>query len=97
MAIERKCPKCNTWNKDEDYCTQCGTVLSPQIIEEKREEEREKRRSNVPPSKFDLFLERWKHSKYLPLRILYHIIYGITVTFIAIASFFAWLAASPNG
>ncbi len=97
MAIERKCTSCNTWNKDEDYCTNCGAVISPQIIEEKREEQREKRRSSAPPSKFDLFLERWKSSKYLPLRILYHIVYGIAVTFITIASLFAWMAASPNG
>ncbi len=97
MATERKCPSCSTWNKDEDYCINCGTLISPQIIEEKREEEREKRRNSVPPTKFDLFLKRWENSNYLVLRILYKIVYGITVTFIAIASFFAWLAASPNG
>ena len=97
MATERKCPTCGTWNKDEDYCTQCGTVLSPQLIEEKREEEREQRRNSIPPSKIDLFLKKWEHSNFLLLRILYKIVYGVTVAFIAIASFFAWLAASPNG
>jgi methionyl-tRNA synthetase len=97
MATERKCPNCSTWNKDEDYCTNCGTVLSPQIIEELREEAREERRKNKPPTKFDLFLERWKNSKYFLLRVLYHIVYGVSVAFFAIASFFAWLAASPNG
>ncbi|MDG1331588.1 MAG: hypothetical protein P8P74_04615 [Crocinitomicaceae bacterium] len=97
MATERKCPNCATWNKDEDYCTKCGTVLSPQIIEEKREEEREVRRKSKPPTKFDLFLSRWENSKYLGLRILYKIVYGVSVAFFAITSFFAWLAASPNG
>lgn len=97
MATERKCPSCNTWNKDEDYCTSCDTLLSPKIIEEKREEEREERRKNQPLTKFDLFLRRWENSKYIILRILYKIVYAISIGFFAVASFFAWLAASPNG
>lgn len=97
MATERKCPSCNTWNKNEDYCASCSTLLSPKIIEEKREEEREERRKNIPLTKFDIFLQKWENSKYLILRILYKIVYAISVGFFAIASFFAWLAASPNG
>ena len=97
MATERKCPTCATWNKDDDYCTNCGALLSPKIIEEKREAVREERRNSMPPSKFDLFLRRWENSKYFLLRVLYKIVYAVSVGFIAIASFFAWLAASPNG
>ncbi len=97
MATERKCPSCNTWNKTEDYCTNCGTLLSPQIIEEKREEARKERRAGIPPTKLDIFLKRWKNSNYLLLRVLYKVLYAISVSFIAVASFFAWLAASPNG
>jgi hypothetical protein len=97
MATERKCPSCNIWNKDEDYCTNCNTVLSPQLIENKREEAREERRKNKPPTKFDIFLTRWENSKYLALRILYKVVYAISIGFFAVASFFAWLAASPNG
>lgn len=96
MAIERKCPKCQQWNKEEDYCTNCGTVLSPEIIEEEREKVREKRRFREP-TKFDLFIERWKNSRFLFLRIVYKVLSTIGVIFFAIASFFAWLAASPNG
>lgn len=96
MATERKCPNCQTWNKDEDFCTQCNTVLSPVIIEEEREKVREKRRHREP-TKFDLFIARWKNSKYWALRALYSVLYTIGVIFFAIASFFAWIAASPNG
>ncbi len=96
MATERKCPKCQTWNKDEDFCLQCGEVLSPQIIEERREEVREKRRYR-PPSKFEEFINRWQNSRYWLLRMIYKILYTIGVIFFAIASFFAWIAASPNG
>lgn len=96
MATERKCPKCQIWNKDEDYCVNCGEVLSPVIIEEKREEQREKQRYR-PPTKFDKFIEKWRNSRFWFLRVLYRVFYTIGVIFFAIASFFAWIAASPNG
>lgn len=97
MAIERKCSSCKQWNKDEDYCAHCGALLSPEILEKQREQLREERRKSIPPSKLDLFLERWENSRFLALRIIYKILYYTSVAFIAIASFFAWLAASPNG
>jgi len=96
MAVERKCLKCGTWNKDNDYCVSCGEAVSPIVIENKREEEREKQRHREP-SKFDIFIQKWKNSRYLILRIIYKILYTISFIFFAIASFFAWLAASPNG
>lgn len=96
MAVERKCPSCGTWNKELDYCSKCGTVLSFELIEEEREKVREKRRYR-PPSQFDRFIQRWKTSEYLFLRVTYKIVYAIGFAFFAIASFFAWLAASPNG
>lgn len=96
MATERKCPNCNTWNKDEDYCLNCNTLLSPKIIEQQRELVREQQRHRDPTA-FDLFILRWKNSKYLLLRVLYKVLHTIAVIFFAVASFFAWIAASPNG
>lgn len=97
MAVERKCLVCQTWNNDNDYCTNCGNLLSPVLIEEKRERERELRRNLVPPTKLDIFIDNWKNSRFLVLRVIYQILYGIAFIFFAIASFFAYLAASPNG
>lgn len=96
MPVQRKCPNCNTWNNDEKYCTTCNTLLDPIQIEEEREKQREVIRQNST-SKFDEFLHKWEHSNYLFLRILYKILYTIFFIFFAIAGFFAWLAASPNG
>ena len=96
MGVERKCVKCGVWNEDNDYCTSCGEVISPLIIEDIREKKREKRRI-TKPTKFDHFIKKWKYSRYLVLRINYKIVYGVAVTFFAIASFFAYLAATPNG
>ncbi len=97
MSTERKCPSCGKWNLDQDYCTACKTLLSPIIIEEKREAEREHRRLTTPPSSMDIFLDKWKNHRFWVLRILYKIVYTVSVIFVGIASLFAYLAASPNG
>ncbi len=97
MAVQRKCPGCGTWNEEDDHCTRCGHLLNPVLIEARREEERERQRQSIPPDKLDIFLHRWKHSRYPVLRVLYTVLYSIAMIFFAIASFFAWIAASPNG
>lgn len=97
MAAERKCPKCNTWNKDVDHCTNCGEVVSPIIIEEIREAKREEARINKPPTKLDIFVDKWKNSRFFLIKATYYILYTIGFIFFSIAGFFAWLSASPNG
>lgn len=97
MSVERKCPGCNHWNGDHDYCSVCGTVLSPEIIEEQREEEREKRRSNEPKTPLDNFLEKWENSRFLLLRITFKIVYTIWAIVMGIAFFFAYLTIGSNG
>lgn len=97
MAVQRKCSTCSTWNNEEDNCISCGRLLNPRLIEEAREKEREQRRNSVPETGLDRFIENWKNSRFLILRILYNVLYTVGFIFVAIASFFAWLAASPNG
>lgn len=97
MGVERKCPKCGTWNQENDSCVKCGELLSPELIESKREEIREEIRQTTPPPALDIFLAKWKNSRFWLLRILYKVLRTIAVIFLAIASFFAYLAASPNG
>lgn len=97
MATECKCPKCETWNKDLDYCSNCGHLISSKIIEENREVAREERRNSIPATKLEIFIKNWKESKYFLLRLIYKILYTIAFIFITIASLFAYLAASPNG
>ena len=97
MAVERKCLKCQTWNKDNDFCINCGAPISPVSIEKKREQEREKLKKPIVPSKFTKFLEIWKNSRFLPLRWLYYIFYSIAFVFFSIASFFVYLSVAGNG
>lgn len=97
MGVQRKCPKCLTWNNEESHCVKCHELIDPVLIEDEREKVREEIRNSVPLTKLDIFIERWKNSKYLLLRIIYKIVYSIAIIFVSIAGFFAWLAASPNG
>jgi uncharacterized membrane protein YvbJ len=96
MGVERRCMQCGTWNKDEDFCSKCGNSISPVQIEKERELKREEIRKNTPPSALDVFLDKWENSPYFVLRVLFKIVYGVSIAFMAIASFFAYLAASPN-
>lgn len=97
MAVERKCKNCGVWNQENDYCTACNSLISPMIIEEQREALREKVREDKPPTKLDIWMDQWKNSRFLLVRVFYKIVYTISVIFFAIASFFAWMAVSPNG
>ena len=97
MSVERKCPDCNHWNRENDYCSVCGTVLSPAIIEDKREEEREERRKKEPKTPLDLFLENWENSRFLLIRISFKIVYTIWAIVMGIAFFFAYLTIGSNG
>lgn len=97
MSVERKCPSCNQWNRDKDYCGVCGTVLSPVIIEQKREEQREIRRQNVEQTPLDIFLNNWENSRFILLRIIYKILYTIWAIVMGVAFFFAYLTIGSNG
>ncbi|MCO5260269.1 MAG: hypothetical protein M9916_09015 [Crocinitomicaceae bacterium] len=97
MSVERKCPSCKQWNKDEDYCVACGTILSPQIIEENREKERELTRTVWKKTKVDIFFEKWKNTRFLPLKIIYYIFYSAWMIVMGVAFLFAYLTVGVNG
>ena len=97
MSVQRKCSECHTWNSDVDYCVNCGTLVSSVLIEKHREVKRQHLRDIRAPGSLELFIQKWKGSDYLVLRVLYKIVYTIAFMFFAVASFFAYLAASPNG
>ena len=93
MGVERICKSCKTWNKDNDKCINCGAIISPKLITKIKEKIRKKAIKDLPPSSFDVFLEKWKNSNYFIVKVLYHIIYSIGTVFFAIAAFLTYLAA----
>jgi len=95
--IERKCPNCSEWNKEEDHCVKCGEALSPDAVMAKREQKRIDEEAAKPPSKVDLFLERAKNSKYMMVRWGYYLMYSVFMVIGAFGAFMAWLVAMANG
>ncbi len=68
MASSIKCPKCQTWNDDSDYCSNCNELLNYQI---KREQEWEAKKAAQPKDKIDVYIERLKTSDKAIERALY--------------------------
>lgn len=95
--IERKCPKCKAWNKDEDYCESCGEALSPRALDIRREEKIAAEEAARVPDKFEVLQEKAKHSKYFLVRVGYYIVYSIFMVIGALGAFVAWMTALVNG
>ena len=95
--IERKCLSCGTWNNDEDYCKNCNNPIKPSLIRDIAYQSQIDAEKNKPKSKFDLFVLATKNHHYLLVRIIYKIVYSISMVFAAIGAFFAWMLAMANG
>jgi hypothetical protein len=94
--IERKCPNCSHWNKEEDLCTKCSEPISPDAIIDSKQEKKRIEEAAKEPDKFDLFLEKMKSSKYILVRWSYHLLYSVFTVIGAIGAFLAWLTAMAN-
>lgn len=98
MAIKRKCPECDTWNDGAaDYCITCNELISPTIIEEIRKKKREDIERQKPKDKIDIFLEKWKTSRFFLVRMVYYIVYSIVAIVGGISLFFAYITVGANG
>ena len=87
---------CGTWNKDEDFCTNCNQAISHKEIVKIEQEQKRIEEANKPKDKFDLFAERLKTHDNVFYRILYKIGYSITLFFGVIGGFLAWVVAMVN-
>ncbi|UPS92796.1 hypothetical protein [Bizionia sp. M204] len=97
MASQIKCPNCGVYNTNQDYCTNCGTLLSYQkrrelafAQDEKDRKERERIQKEESPS----FYEKNKDHRFLVVRIFVKVTHSIYVAFMAIGMFIAWLISS---
>lgn len=96
--VERKCPNCGTWNRDgEERCKECGHTLNPQKRIAEEEQEREKKRLELPKTKFDELVERFAQSKNPFVKALYLLLKGLWFVYWVILSFILWLIAATPG
>ncbi len=90
MTVSRKCPKCATWNGDNDYCTSCNHLLNYQMQLEQEDKQRAIDKKNRIPDPLEEFFLKWKASKWILVRLGYHIVYSI---WFAIFAFFSFMMA----
>lgn len=95
--MQRKCPKCGTWNRSEDYCTQCGETLNYMLIRKKEDAKRIELLNNRPPDSLDKFLTNFKNSKFLLVRAVYYVLYSVWFLFAVIVSSFLYVVAAGPG
>lgn len=96
--IQRKCRHCGTWNKDEEYCTNCGNLLNPEKIRRKENAEKEKKRLLLrKPNQLDTWLENFSNSKNPLVKVLYHILNTVWIIFAAIGGFIIYIVAMVSG
>ena len=94
MARHIKCPNCGIYNTNEDYCSNCNTLLSYKIRRklafaqaEKERKERESKYEKDSPWFFDTYINH----RFWAVRTITKILHSIWLGFLAIGAFLAWL------
>lgn len=90
-----KCPKCGVFNKNEEYCTDCGIVLSEQKKRELKEQayKKEEIEKVIYKKENPNFAERLKKHPNFFYRILGWILYSAFMMASIIGTGLAWLIA----
>ncbi len=94
MARHVKCIKCGTFNKNREYCINCGAPLSHKkrrLIAFKKAEKERKAREAIEEKNNPSFFDKYRNHKYAVIRIPVIIFHSIWLGFMAIGTFIAWL------
>ncbi|MFM7022319.1 MAG: hypothetical protein ACKOXB_05025 [Flavobacteriales bacterium] len=97
MSNSKRCPQCNTWNINSDYCEHCGHLLNHEKARKIEVENKEKAYENREKDKIDIFIDKMRYSSFLLVRVVFYIFYSIWFVFTAIVSLgVAIVAAGPG-
>jgi len=96
--MERKCPKCGTWNKDKKNCSNCGERLDFEKI--RKEEEAEKKQNRLLLRKPDI-LDKWfnqlSQSSNPFVKVFYFIALSVWMVFAVIVGIIILIASLATG
>lgn len=97
MASHIKCPNCGLYNTNEEYCTNCNTLLSykkrRELAYEKSEKER-RERERIQKEESPSFYEKHKDHRFLIVRVFVKVMHSIWMGFIAVGMFIAWVISA---
>jgi len=90
-----KCPECNVFTADADFCKNCGELISYQKKVEIKEEQIKKDLIKEEQWKIDNpnWVERMKKHSFMPYRLLGYLLYSVYFIVSAIGSVLAWSIA----
>lgn len=83
MSSQIKCPKCQTWNTNQDYCTACNTLLNYTIERENAHQKSVDEFNNRPQNPW---LEKCKNSANPLLRAVYYVAYSSWLLFLIVTT-----------
>ena len=91
-----KCPNCQTWNENQDYCSNCNHLLSLDIqreLEQKKLEKEEQQRH----TKFNNYLAKLKKSNNPIDRIKYTLLNSAWLMFLIFMTILIGMVALAPG
>ncbi|WP_452219701.1 hypothetical protein [Lacinutrix salivirga] len=91
------CIQCGVYNKDREFCSECGAILDYKKRRElafKKEEEARLERRRIEKENNPSFFDKYGDHRFLVVRIFVKIIKSIYVLIVAIGGFIAWLIAT---
>lgn len=92
-----KCPQCQTWNENQDYCSNCKHLLSLDIQREQELEKLEQEELQRPLTRFSNYLARLKKSDSPIDRVKYTVLNSAWLMFlIFVTVMIAMVALAPG-
>lgn len=91
----RKCPNCGAMNLNQDYCTECGTLVNTLLCRELERAERAKKKSeskkDIKPNAITQIFKKAMNHPNLIVRILAKTFYSIWAIVLLIGTIIAFL------
>jgi uncharacterized membrane protein YvbJ len=94
---EIKCPTCNTWNTDVEFCRNCGQPLTAKQLNIQYRKEIDEEDSKRPPSKIELYMAKQMKSENLLIRGVFYFLYSVWVVYMAVVGFFVYMIIGTPG
>lgn len=99
-----KCSECNTFNLNQEYCTNCGALLDLVLkrrleTEKKLEEKKDKNESaNKGTNRFEVFFDKGLEHSNIIIRSIFKAVYSIWLFFaVIIGGLIALVTATVAG
>ncbi|CAG5086648.1 hypothetical protein [Parvicella tangerina] len=92
-----KCPKCKFWNENVTRCSQCNTALAAEELNREYRKQIEAEDAAKEDGKAFKYFQSLKVSKYLFVRIIYQVLFGIWSVYMFFVAVFTWIIATTVG